>query len=597
MSKREGISMNRRAIAIVLVGALAISMLSGCKSETDEFEIGSSAEMGGNDFATDDSSSENQQNQNTAGDNSAGTNGPNQNAGGEQNDSAAGNQSGNQSSKPDAEQPSGQGGGSNQGGNQSSSSAGLKETFGGSDPISVAAGETVWYGPASTAQKEQLTFTDSNGKVTTVTTDQLQKISTFGNGYVIYAYKAASAGKVTLQVPNAYADLFLASKETMDINAYYGYWDNIKDRNLYHADLDKSSKRIGVDGKTKDSNQGGAMHAIPVKAGDTLTIAPVSASTLVQGCGYDAKMNAVDIISGYGMKEAFVFPQGKRGYTYKVPEGVAFVRFNVPAEEADTFVVMKNKEFDLSYYSRTTKVNPDQVEDPLYKKQCLYVGDSLCSASQDTKIDGQRGWARRVKELTGSISTNAGRGGSAFSDCRMYKSEATEYHQIHKQITRFPGVDYDYILLEGGGNDAWESAPIGKPTKDYDPTFFDLTTYAGGLEMAIYTAITEYGDTAAIGYLITYKMPRNKHGVVATKLGDYFEVGKQICDKWNITYFDMYNHTEIYNKLKPESTEHVPDGTHADDSGYDIIGPYITDYMRSMTPVTQKIRDELAAIG
>ena len=85
--------------------------------------------------------------------------------------------------------------------------------------------------------------------------------------------------------------------------------------------------------------------------------------------------------------------------------------------------------------------------------------------------------------------------------------------------------------------------------------------------------------------------------MVATQLGDYFEVGKQICEKWNISYFDMFNHQEINKKMDPMSTTHLPDGTHPDDSGYDILGPYITEYMRSMTPVTQKIRDELAAIG
>ena len=103
-----------------------------------------------------------------------------------------------------------------------------------------------------------------------------------------------------------------------------------------------------------------------------------------------------------------------------------------------------------------------------------------------------------------------------------------------------------------------------------------------------------YGNTAAIGYLMTYQMPRNKNGVVATKMNDYYKVGKEICEKWNISYFDMYNHTEINKKLDPQGTEHVPDGTHADASGYDILGPYITDYMRSMTPVTQTVRNALA---
>ncbi len=239
------------------------------------------------------------------------------------------------------------------------------------------------------------------------------------------------------------------------------------------------------------------------------------------------------------------------------------------------------------------KVTAEQVSDPLHKMNCLFIGDSLCAASQDDKIDGQRGWARRVKELANANVYNAGRGGAALSTCRMKKEDATEYHTIYTQLTRPETRDFDYVLIEGGANDAWDTAPIGSVSPDYDPVSFDMTTYAGGLEMTIYTAIKEYGDRAAIGYLMTFQMPRNKHGVIATKMNDYYTVGKKICEKWNITYFDMYNHGEINRKLNPEGTEHVPDGTHADASGYDILGPYITDYMRSMTPATQRFGTKL----
>ena len=202
-----------------------------------------------------------------------------------------------------------------------------------------------------------------------------------------------------------------------------------------------------------------------------------------------------------------------------------------------------------------------------------------------------------MKELSGAACINEGVSGAALSECRLSRPNATEYHIIHKQISKHSGKDFDYVLIHGGTNDAWDKVPIGSVTKQYDPTFFDLSTYAGGLEYAIYTAIMEYGETAAFGYLMNFQMPRNVAGVVATQLGDYFAVGKEICEKWNISYFDMFNHDEINKKMDPMSSTHLPDGTHPDDSGYDILGPYITEYMRSMTPVTQKIRDELAAIG
>lgn len=588
--------MNRRILASILLGAMVLSMLSGCKREEDsvtlDYGLGVQQGQMDDDNASDDPA-EDQGTQNSGkSDSSAGKEDQDQNSGSGQSNTLAGDQdtdepSADASADQNQNKPSG-------GSGQESSSEGLKETFDSGKPISVSAGETVWFGPASTAQKEQLTFTDKSGKATKVTIDQLQKVDTFNNGYVIYAYKATAAGSVAVQTPDTYKDLFLASKDAMDMNAYFAYWDSIKDRNLYVSTLDKTNKQIGTDGKLKSSDQGGSTHAISVKQGDTLTIAPVSAGTLVQGCAYDANMKSIGVFNGYEMKEAFAFPQGMRAYTYTVPAGVSFVRFNVPEEARDTFLVAKNKEFDQSYYTRITKVAADDVGDPLFEKECLFVGDSLCSASQDDKVDGLRGWARRVKELSGAISTNAGRGGAALSNVRMSEDNGDGFQMIYNQLKRYPKA-YDYILIEGGTNDAWETAPIGTVTEGFDPTEFDLSTYAGGLEMTIYTAIKEYGDTAAIGYMMAYQMPRNKKGVVATKMNDYYTVGKEICEKWNITYFDMYNHTEINKKLDPQGTEHVPDGTHADASGYDILGPYITDYMRSMTPATQKVRNALAA--
>ncbi len=590
--------MNRRILTSILLGAMVLSMLSGCKSEEDSIALdyGLGVQQGQsneNDDASEDPAVDQGAQNSGKPDSSAGKEDQDQNSGSGQSNTPAGDQ--------DADEPSADtSADKNQnkpssGSNQGSSSEGLKETFDSGKPISVAAGETVWFGPASTAQKEQLTFTDKSGKATKVTIDQLQKVDTFNNGYVIYAYKATAAGSVAVQISESYSDLFLASKDAMDMNAYFNHWDNMKDRNLYVSTLDKTNKQIGTDGKLKASDQGGSTHAISVKQGDTLTIAPVSAGTLVQGCAYDAKMKSVGVFNGYEMKEAFAFPQGMRAYTYTVPAGVSFVRFNVPAEARETFLVIKNKEFDQSYYTRITKVDADEVGDPLFEKECLFVGDSLCSASQDDKVDGLRGWARRVKELSGAISTNCGSGGSAFSTIRLDNPNDHTYQIIYKQLTKSDKKDFDYVLIEGGTNDAWETAPIGVVSEGFEPANFDLSTYAGGLEMAIYTAVKEYGNKAAIGYLMAYQMPRNKKGVVATKMNDYYTMGKEICEKWNISYFDMYNHTEINKKLDPQGTEHVPDGTHADASGYDIIGPYITDYMRSMTPVTQKVRNELAA--
>jgi lysophospholipase L1-like esterase len=279
-------------------------------------------------------------------------------------------------------------------------------------------------------------------------------------------------------------------------------------------------------------------------------------------------------------------------YTYTVPEGIASVRLNVAEGEKELFAIMKN-EFTSDQYQRLTGQKAADAEDPLFKKKCLFIGDSICAAGADS--GSLKGWARRVQEATGAECYNEGVSGAALSDCRLSRPGAGKNHQIYKQLEEHKNIDFDYVLIHGGVNDAWDSKPIGSVSSGYDSAGFDLSTYAGGLEMTIYTAVEMYGDTAAIGYLMNFQLPQCSYGVVAQKMGDYFAVGKEICEKWGISYFDMFNDSKINNQMQVTGNKYLPDGVHPNEGGYDILGPYITKYMKTMTPTTQKILEELAS--
>ena len=465
----------------------------------------------------------------------------------------------------------------------------LGETFGAGTPINMKAGETIWFGPCSAEQAAQLTFTSggasSGGGAT--------KVDEIGGGFAIYSFKASADGTATPAVGDKYKDVFLVAKSAMDANAYFSHWDNQKNRNVYDLRFDKTGKWIDASGKLQSGKSGNATHAIPVSKGDTLTFGPVRAGQPVLGYAYDSAGNPVSMINGYGLSVSFTFDQGMKAFTYTVPDGIATVRFNVNGDESEQFAIMKNNAFDASQYQRLTGVKTTDVEDPLYKKNCLFIGDSICAAGVDTATP--KGWAGRVQAASGAICYNAGVSGAALSDCRLSRPGASKNHQIYKQLEDYAKSDFDYILIHGGVNDAWDSREIGSVTRGYDPAGFDLSTYAGGLEMAIYTAVDLYGDTAAIGYLMNFQLPKNAYGKVANGMGEYFEVGKQICEKWGISYLDMYNNKQLNNQLEVSNTRYLPDGTHPNAAGYDVLGPYITEYMRSMTPVTQSVLEELAS--
>ncbi|MBR7165535.1 MAG: hypothetical protein IKD18_04570 [Clostridia bacterium] len=63
--------------------------------------------------------------------------------------------------------------------------------------------------------------------------------------------------------------------------------------------------------------------------------------------------------------------------------------------------------------------------------------------------------------------------------------------------------DCDFVMLHGGVNDAWSKAKIG--------------------------------------YLINFQLPAANKGYLSDMM-DYVEMTKKICNKWGISYFDMYTH-------------------------------------------------------
>ena len=232
---------------------------------------------------------------------------------------------------------------------------------------------------------------------------------------------------------------------------------------------------------------------------------------------------------------------------------------------------------------------PDQQEEPkeepmdqepqkdiLYQKTALFVGDSICHGSRDTANKGA--WAGRIAEETGLIATNNGKSGTSLSDTRKNR-----FGLIHEQLLQEEGKAFDYVVLHGGVNDAWDNVPVGSCSTYFDPSSFNCDTFAGGLERLLYTATTLFGEKAAIGYLINFKAPSCSHGTVSD-MSEYVAVAKKICDKWGVAYLDMYHHQELTLALQFHTTAHTTDFIHPNPEGYDILTPYIADFMRSLTP-------------
>lgn len=234
-------------------------------------------------------------------------------------------------------------------------------------------------------------------------------------------------------------------------------------------------------------------------------------------------------------------------------------------------------------------------------KKILFTGDSIGAGWRDndgvSDYTNAGGWAKRIGDDYGAEVTNAAVAGYALSTIRNSEGKSP----IVTQLSGNKNNTYDYVVLQGGFNDAMgtnadktkeSAAPVGKITNSWDVEDYDTATFAGALENLFYYA-TEYFPTAKIGFIITYATPTSTYGGYTADveaMREYWNIAKQICNKWDISYLDLFDGTASdgksysYDVLKVNTSNYFPgsgDTIHLNAAGYDAITPYIADWMAS----------------
>ena len=212
---------------------------------------------------------------------------------------------------------------------------------------------------------------------------------------------------------------------------------------------------------------------------------------------------------------------------------------------------------------------------PLNGKSALFVGDSISRGARDPSTYGVLGWAGRI-----GISNNMNWANYSVSSTSL--STVRTKGRILDQLVRAntDGINYDYVVIQGGVNDAWGDdgieapAPVGTVSDSFNPASFDTYTYAGGLEETLYTAVKLYGDTARIIYVLNYKAPNCTSGAVGD-MASYFAMGKQVCEKWGVEVCDLYSQFTFDNYV------YTDDLIHATYKGYDLLAPVVAESMKS----------------
>lgn len=293
-------------------------------------------------------------------------------------------------------------------------------------------------------------------------------------------------------------------------------------------------------------------------------------------------------------------------------DGVAFTLTEEEARSAAYTVINVKDEymfvcglfFESDNYSyvgtRTPNANFGESTNSLYKKTLVCDGDSICAAALDKPYDG-RGWFGRIKNSYSMSGKNYAVGGGTIT-AELYFENGSKRHWVSTSIDTIKEAypDIDYLILEGGTNDA---DLIGRFNNDTQPARFgtwsetdfsgnyDNTTFCGALDSLFYKAVTYY-PTAKIGFIVSMEMGTNNTTIANRRR--YFDEAIKIAAKWHIPVLDLWKEihadarlTAYYDSTMTQA-ENVSakkfynDGQHPTSYGYDLMQNRIDSWVQSL---------------
>ena len=179
---------------------------------------------------------------------------------------------------------------------------------------------------------------------------------------------------------------------------------------------------------------------------------------------------------------------------------------------------------------------------------------------------------------------NSGLGGATIAKSKRH---------ITDQIIDSKDDYFDYVILQGGINDMDRVVSLGTMSDSFDVEDFDNSTYAGGLEeLFYYTKL--YNKDSKIGFIITYQTPNSDWGDEVVDRSEWAKLTREICNKWEIPYLDLYDGVVYENGvvktyseiLKVETGElfhnQARTQVHLSGAGYDVISKYISIWIKTL---------------
>ena len=233
---------------------------------------------------------------------------------------------------------------------------------------------------------------------------------------------------------------------------------------------------------------------------------------------------------------------------------------------------------------------------PASPTKILFNGDSLCIGLAETGS-----WSTRIAEWLGIPCYNYARGGGTITENPPPLKSGPARHSVSATLAKMheEHPDADYILIEGGANDAdlLGDAAAGEESRigtldpyDYSGNY-DRDTFTGALESIFYRA-TSLWNGAHIGYIVPQKLGLNE--LAMKRFRYYFDRAIAVCRKWGIPYLDLWetcfmtpmlphmrDPEKTAEEMKRENVTYYYDSGHMTARGYDVTSDRIFKWLKT----------------
>lgn len=277
--------------------------------------------------------------------------------------------------------------------------------------------------------------------------------------------------------------------------------------------------------------------------------------------------------------------------------GAVYLCYDGDSAYLDTLMIVKDRDYPTEYIAYLV-VSAEDSEDlkqdnGLFGKTALFLGDSICAGTtvgEDSESYGY-GWAGLIGEENHMTWGNYGRNGGTIVSVESVAEERWLTTQMSLALTEHAAADF--VIFEGGCNDADILGEDGLGEISDDFTTFDTATFSGAMESLILGLLTNWPD-AKLGYIVAQKMGNAPYTSAGSLRRRYFDRAVEICEKWGIPVLDLWKTSPLnpavslhYNSaLTAEEAltagVYYTDGQHLTQMGYNRITPQIEAFMRCL---------------